>query len=170
MKIVCDICKTEYNIDNAPVAAVRCAVCGHVWHVPRQNRRSVWLVFFASLCALLSAIVFTVAVIARQHVVDVQTHPLVADVDSVETVADNGIARLVVNGAVQNRSDQIYGMPDLILVAWGADNKPIARQKFMPSATLIEGGTSVPFSHMLNMAPDGIKKITAELVVAEDEK
>ena len=68
MKIKCDFCKTEYNIERAPASPVRCAICGHVWAVANPGRKNVWLVLFASVCALLSAAIFTFVVIAQHQI------------------------------------------------------------------------------------------------------
>ena len=63
MKIKCDFCKTEYTLDKVSSGGVKCAICGNVWAPDVAPRKNTWLMFFASLCALLSAIVFTVAII-----------------------------------------------------------------------------------------------------------
>ena len=68
MKIKCDFCKTEYTLDKTPSAPVKCAVCGHVWAVSRPNRRGAVMAFIAAICALLSAIVFAVAVFVRSRI------------------------------------------------------------------------------------------------------
>ena len=65
MKIKCDFCKTEYSTDCAASSLVKCAVCGNVWNVAIPARKNAWLVFFASVCALLAAIVFAVVVVAH---------------------------------------------------------------------------------------------------------
>ncbi len=164
MKIVCDFCKTEYSCDVIPTTPVRCAVCGHTWTVQRPPRKNAFLVFFAATCALLAAIVFTVVVITRHQITNVQNNPLVANVSSVDTVVDAmGVAHFVVNGYVQNRSDEIYGVPDLIILAMDADGNIVARQKFMPSATLLDAGAATMFTHTLSAPTTGIKKITAKL-------
>ena len=164
MKIKCDFCKTEYGLDCAPTGPVKCAVCGHCWSVPVPARRGIWLMFFASLCALLSAVVFTVAVIVRHNATQSKRGPLVAGITEITTTTDDGgISRLVVNGTVSNISDQIYGVPDLIIVSTDDAGRVLAQQKFMPSATLLDAGTSVDFSHILAVQPSGVKKISAHL-------
>ena len=164
MKIKCDFCKTEYALDSAPSAPVKCAICGHEWSVAVPPRRNTWLMFFASLCALLSAIIFTIAVIAQHQVRKTQRGPLVASVTGVETTTDEaGVSHIVVNGSVTNVSDEIYGMPDLIIVSTDDDGRVLAKQKFMPSATLLDAGASVDFSHILAPQPNGVKKISAHL-------
>ena len=165
MKIRCDFCKTEYNTDSSVSGTVRCAVCGHAWSVVAPSRRSTWLMFFASLCALLSAIIFTVAVITQHHAKNAVRGPLIASVTALETTTDeNGVSRVIVTGKIENVSNDIYGVPDLIIVSLDERGNVLARQKFMPSATLLDSGGVVNFSHILSPQPAGVKKIAAQLV------
>lgn len=174
MKIKCDFCKTEYHIDNIPNTPVQCALCGHTWTVVVGQKRNALLMFFASLCALLSAIIFTVAVITQHQIKQKNQGPLIATVTGVTTTTDeNGVPHIVVNGTVTNVSDQIYGVPDLVIVSSDENDNVLAQQKFMPSATLLDVGASVNFSHMLSQQPSGVKKISAKLVnfdVPKDDK
>ena len=164
MKIKCDFCKTEYNLEKQPNTPVKCAVCGHEWIVATQPRKNAWLMFFAALCALLSAIIFTVAVITHHQAKNANRGPLVANVLSVETTTDEkGLLHVVVNGEIKNMSDEIYGVPDLIIISSDEDGRVLAQQKFMPSATLLDSGASVSFSHILSPQPAGVKKISAHL-------
>ena len=164
MKTICEFCKTEYNISTA-TPRVRCAVCGHVWAPVAHNTRGVWLTFIASITALFAAIVFSVAVITQHRANQTAAaRPLVATVTDISSVVDAaGMAHFVVSGRVVNQSDEIYGVPDLIIVSRNADGAEIARQKFMPSATLLDPGAAVEFSHTLSAPANGVKKITVEL-------
>ena len=174
MKIKCEFCKKEYNLDRMPNAPVKCAVCGYEWTVANQPRKNAWLMFFAALCALLSAIIFTVAVIAQHQAKKANRGPLIANVLNVETTTDeNGQLHVVVNGEIKNVSDEIYGVPDLIIVSTDDDGHVLAQQKFMPSATLLDSGASVSFSHILSAQPAGVKKISAhfaDLQVPQEKK
>ena len=164
MKIKCDFCKTEYAIDRTPTTPVKCAVCGHVWTVATPSRRGAWMMFIVSLCALLSAAVFATAVIIQSKIKNANQQPIVAQLNEIKTITDdNGVPRFAVSGVIINQSTEIYGVPDLIVVSRDGAGKEIARQKFMPSATLVESGASVPFNHVLNTSIDGVKKITVEL-------
>ena len=170
MKIKCDFCKTEYSVEGATSGAVRCAVCGHTWSVAHPARKNSWLMFFASLCALLSAIIFTVAVITHHQAKNANRGPLIANVSGVETTTDeNGVSRLVVHGTITNVSSDIYGVPDLIIVSSDGAGHILARQKFMPSATLLDAGASVEFNHILSAQPTGVKKISAHLADLESQ-
>ena len=163
MKIKCDFCKTEYSLDKTPTSPVKCAVCGHVWSVAGPSRRGAWMVFIAAACALLSAIVFTVAVVVRGRI-DNASKPLVAEISEIKTITDKGgVPHFVVRGAIVNQTTQIYGVPDLIIVSRDASGNPIARQKFMPSVPLLDAGAAVEFNHTLSTSTAGVKKITVEL-------
>lgn len=165
MKVKCDFCKTEYAPGSLTAGVVKCAVCGHEWSVTRPAHRSSWLMFFASLCALLSAVIFTVAVITHHQAKNADRGPLVATVTNVAPTTDeNGVSRIVVTGQIENISGDIYGVPDLIIVSLDDKGNVLARQKFMPSATLLDAGAVVEFSHVLSPQPSGVKKISAQLL------
>ena len=164
MKIKCDVCKTEYSLPNAPNGSVRCAVCGNVWNCAPQSRRGVLLMFFAAICALIAATVFAVAVIVTSRNDNPNKKPLVASITEVSTENNSdGTSRIVVNGTVTNRSEEVYGLPDLIIVLHDDKGNPISRQRFMPSATLLDASQSVRFSHTLSGDVSGAKKVTVEL-------
>lgn len=165
MKAVCDFCKTEYSIDASMRGRVRCAVCSHEWIVSPESRRGAWLMFIAAATAALSAIVFSIAVITRHQArAAAAARPLVATVTDIHSVIDAaGTSHFVVSGRVTNQSSEIYGVPDLIIVSRDENGAEIARQKFMPSATLLDSGASVDFSHTLSAPSTGVKKITVEL-------
>ena len=76
---------------------------------------------------------------------------------------DDDITRFVVDGRVVNRSDQIYGVPGLIITSYGRDGILVDRQRFMPSATLLDAGAAVEFSHVLSVPIAGVDKIAVEL-------
>lgn len=168
MKIKCDVCKTEYTLTDLPSGQVRCAVCGNTWTPPRANRRSGLMVFVASLCALLSATVFAVAVIVTSRRDDPNKRPLVATITDVVTITDTETPQIRVKGTVTNRSDDIYGLPDLVIVLYDASGTPVARQKFMPSATLLDAGQSVEFAHTITNAAPGVKRVSVELLETDN--
>ncbi|MDE5616032.1 MAG: zinc-ribbon domain-containing protein [Alphaproteobacteria bacterium] len=165
MKATCDFCKTEYSIDTSTRGRVRCAICGYEWIISPAANRGAWLTFIAAATAALAAIVFSVAVITRHQVrASAASRPLVATVTDIRSVIDAaGVPHFVVSGRVTNQSADIYGVPDLIIVSRDENGNEITRQKFMPSATLLDSGASVDFSHTLSAPCDGVKKITVEL-------
>ncbi len=164
MKTVCDFCKTEYTLDAVPKAPVKCAVCGNTWVVHPPVRRNSILVFIAALCALLSAVVFAVVAISQHQIKTIREKPLVAEIQSIDTITDdNGVAHFVVAGNVKNRSEQIYGVPGLIVISYGEDDKIIDRQKFLPSATLLDAGAETKFLHVLSVPTQNVKKISVDL-------
>ncbi len=161
MKTVCNFCKTEYSIDGATSGPVRCAVCGYVWNVTHAPRRGAVLTLFAAMCAALAALVFAAAVMITNHnSAKKMQQPLVVRVTDTRTAPDAiGVPRFIVTGVVENKSDEIYGAPDLVAISYDANGMVIGRQKFIPSATLIDAGTSVPFSQVLTSPADKVKKI-----------
>ena len=170
MKIKCDVCKTEYNLPTKTSGDVRCAICGHTWTVKVKKNRSGLMVFFASLCALLAATVFAVAVIITSRHDDSNKKPLVAVVDDIQTVTTNGVEQMVVRGTVTNRSDDIYAFPDLAIVLYGEDGSIIGRQRFMPSATFLDVGQTVGFTHKLSGDVSGVRRVGVELMNVGDKK
>jgi predicted Zn finger-like uncharacterized protein len=170
MKIKCDVCKTEYNLPTKTSGDVRCAICGHTWTVKVKKNRSGLMVFFASLCALLAATVFAVAVIITSRHDDSNKKPLVAVVDDIQTVTTNGVEQMVVRGTVTNRSDDIYAFPDLAIVLYGEDGSVIGRQRFMPSATFLDVGQTVGFTHKLSGDVSGVRRVGVELMNIGDKK
>lgn len=164
MKITCNFCKTEYTLDRDPAAPVECAVCGHVWTAPVPKRRNSILVLFASVCALLAAGIFAFVAITSHQAKTKENNPLVAQISGITTVVDAfGAPHFVVTGRVINQSDEIYGVPDLLIISRDDDGNIIAQQKFMPSATLLDAGEHTEFSHTLSAPTTGVKKITVEL-------
>jgi len=165
MKATCEFCKTEYGLDSGARGRVACAVCGHEWVITPPSRRGAWLMFIAAATAALAAVVFSIAVITRhQAAAAAAARPLVATVTDIHSVIDAaGTGHFVVSGRVTNQSAEIYGVPDLIIISLDETGAELARQKFMPSATLLDSGASVEFSHTLSAPTDGVKKITVEL-------
>lgn len=164
MKTTCNFCKTEYNLSADPAAPVQCALCGHTWTVVIPRRKNSFLVFIAALTALLAAAIFAFVVITRHQVTNVKNNPLIAQISGIHTVVDAfGTAHFVVSGKVTNQSEEIYGVPDLLIVSRDEAGNIVAQQKFMPSATLLDAGSSVEFSHTLSAPTTGVKKVTVEL-------
>lgn len=164
MKIKCDFCKTEYNLERVPSCPVQCALCGHKWSVAMPPRQNTWLVFFSALVALLSAIVFTICVIVVWDADQTPPEPLVASISDYEFVSDDtGARRLLVRGFVSNTSADLYGVPELIIVFSDEDGRELATQKIMPPATFLDAGATADFSQMLSMLPAGAKTISIKL-------
>ncbi len=160
MKIKCPFCDTEYKIDRAS-GPVKCAVCGHVW-TPAAPRRNPGLVFFAAITALLAAVVFAVAI--TMHKPAAQVGPLIAVISEITTTTDdNDAPKIVVSGRIENTSDEIQGIPNLIIISKNTNGDAVATEKFMPPATLLEPGNSAGFTYTLGTSPDNVKKINVEL-------
>lgn len=170
MKVKCDFCKTEYTPARAPTTPVKCAVCGRVWTPATPAKGHATLTFIAALCALLSAVVFAVAVITRHNAGRAARAPLVAEIVDVKTEYDGPTPHFVVHGRVRNTTGEIYGMPDIIVVSHDASGRSVAAQRVMPPATLLDAGGSTEFTETLTAPTAGVKKITIELLYQEDEK
>lgn len=160
MKITCDFCKTEYNLTLHRAGPVQCALCGHVWTVRGTQNRASWMLLFAATCALLAALVFTFVVIVHHQARSESDAPLVATVTDIHSVSDaNGVPHFVVTGRVSNNSDEIYGVPDLIIVSYDDNGREIGRQKFLSPASLLDAGATTTFTHTLSSSNIGVKNI-----------
>lgn len=165
MKITCGFCKTEYNLERRPNTPVKCAVCGHVW-MPRVSISNATLMkFIAAICAFIAACIFSLVVIVNFS--DGKKHqPLVTKIDekNIHIVVDeNGNNRIFVSGDITNTTNDIYGLPNIIIISYDTDGNVLSRQTFMPPATLLEGKTTVTFNHMLSVAPEKVKRLSVEL-------
>lgn len=166
MKIVCDFCKTEYNLDRAPNAPVKCAVCGHTWMPRRSLNQNTTIKFIAALCAFIAACVFAVAVILSYRDNTKNIKPLVASINQKDVhiiVDENGNNKIFVSGDITNNTDDIYGLPNIIIVSYDNANNELSRQTFMPPATLLEAKTTVTFNHVLSVDPTNVKRVAIEL-------
>ena len=166
MKIVCDFCKTEYNLDKFPNAAVKCAVCGHVWSPRRPFRQNNVIKLIAAICALVAACIFSFAVIISFKKDTTKIKPLVASINQkdVQIVVDeHGKDRIFVSGNITNNTDDIYGLPNIIILSYDAADNVLSRQAFVPPVTLIEPKTTVTFNHMLSVDPTNVQRVSIEL-------
>jgi predicted Zn finger-like uncharacterized protein len=164
MKIVCDFCKTEYILDHAPNKPVKCAVCGHVWTPRVPFKQKALIKFIAALCAFIAACIFSFVVVVNMGAK--KNSPLVTKIDekNIHTVLDeNGNKRIFVSGDITNTTDDIYGLPNIIIISYDAAGNVLSRQTFMPPATLIESKTTVTFNHMLSVDPTNVKRLSVEL-------
>ena len=166
MKTVCGFCKTEYSLDKFPGTPVKCAVCGHTWVPHRPFYQNTIMKFVAAVCAFIAACIFSFVVIVRFQNERAHNKPLVASIDekSVHVVVDeNGNNRIFVSGTIKNTTDDIYGLPNLIILSYDAQDNLLSRQTFVPPATLIEPKTTVTFNHILSVEPVNVKRVSIEL-------
>jgi len=118
------------------------------------------MLLIAATCALLAALIFTFVVIVQHQARTESDAPLVATVTDVHSVSDAmGIPHFVVKGRVINNSDEIYGVPDLIIISIDAAGNEIGRQKFLSPASLLDAGASATFTHTLSSSNMGVKNI-----------
>ena len=79
------------------------------------------------MCALLAAIVFAVAVLYQYQVKEIRDNPVVAEISAITTDTDeNGVQHFLVSGRVMNRSEQIYGVPSLVIVSYDTKGNVIS--------------------------------------------
>ena len=165
MKTTCEFCKTEYNLNKHPTTPVRCAVCGHVWtpRVPLHQNTTMKLI--AAICALIAACIFSVVAIMNFHYNN-KNKPLITKIDesSIHIVKDKtGVNKIFVSGDITNTTDDIYGLPNIMIVSYDANDNVLSRQSFTPPATLLEGKTTVTFNHILSVDPTNVKRLSVEL-------
>ena len=165
MKIVCDFCKTEYTLERVPNMPVKCAVCGHVWTPRVPFRQKTFIKFIAAVCAFIAACIFSFVVIVNFSG-NKNYSALVTNIDekNIHTVLDeNGNNRIFVSGDITNTTDDIYGLPNIIIISYDAMGNILSRQTFLPPATLLEAKTTVTFNHMLSVDPTNVKRLSVEL-------
>lgn len=165
MKIVCDFCKTEYNLDRVPNTPVKCAVCGHVWMPHGRFSQKTMMKFIAAICAFIAACIFSFVVIFNFSGVK-KSQPLITKINNKDihmVVDENGNNRIFVSGDITNTTNDIYGLPNIIVVSYDDHGNVLSRQTFMPPATLLEGKTTVTFNHMLSVDPTNVKRLSVEL-------
>ena len=165
MKITCDFCKTEYTLNKRPQTPVKCAVCGRVWtpRVPLSQNSTMKLV--AAVCALIAACIFSVVVVFNFQNGD-KNKPLITKIDekTIHTVIDeNGNNKIFVSGNITNTTDDIYGLPNIVIISYDANDNVLSRQTFTPPATLLEGKNTVAFNHILSVDPTNVKRLSVEL-------
>lgn len=165
MKTVCDYCKTEYTLERAPNMPVKCAVCGHVWTPRVPILQKTMIKFIAAICAFIAACIFSFVAIMNFSGANKQ-QALVTKIDekNIHTVLDDkGEKRIFVSGDITNTTNDIYGLPNIIIVSYDAVGNVLSRQTFMPPATLLEAKTTVTFNHMLSVDPANVKRLSVEL-------
>ena len=165
MKTTCEFCKTEYNLNKHPTTPVRCAVCGHVWtpRVPLHQNTTMKLI--AAICALIAACIFSVVAIMNFNDNN-KNKPLITKIDesSIHIVKDKtGVNKIFVSGDITNTTDDIYGLPNIMIVSYDANDNVLSRQSFTPPATLLEGKNTVTFNHILSVDPINVKRLSVEL-------
>lgn len=166
MKITCDFCKTEYNLNKRPNTPVKCAVCGHVWtpRIPLHQNTTMKLI--AAVCALIAACIFSIVALMNVSNSNNKNKPLVTKIDekNIHIVPDaGGNNKIFVSGDITNTTDDIYGLPNIIIISYDANDNVLSRQAFTPPATLLEGKSTVTFNHILSVDPTNVKRLSVEL-------
>ena len=165
MKIKCDFCKTEYTLSKIPAVPVKCAICGHEWMVKTKSNKHTFLHFLAALCALIAAIIFSIVVVSQYRHHAESKKPLAASIVKTELAPDgNGINHFIVSGIIENRSDNFYGMPNVIILTYDEKGKQIgAGEEFAPPVPILDSGARAGFVYTLRAPSAGVKKISVKL-------
>ncbi len=69
---------------------------------------------------------------------------------------------LIVSGVVSNKSEKLYGVPDLIVSLKDNRGMEISSEKFAPPAPLLDAGEEANFSVQVHNVPEGVDKISVE--------
>ena len=166
MKITCDFCKAEYTLSKIPNGQVKCAVCGHVWTPCRSLRQNSFIKFMSALCALLAVCVFCFVVVFLFKGNEDKNKPLMAKINEndIRMVKDDiGNNRIFVSGNITNTTDEVYGLPNVIIISYDANGNMLSRQTFLPPATFLESKTTVTFNYVLSVVPTEVKRLAIEL-------
>ena len=165
MKITCDFCKTEYTLDRAPNSPVKCAVCGHVWTPRVPFRQNATMKLIAAICAFIAACIFCLVVVLNISG-GPKNKPLITKIDekNIHMVTNEaGNKRIFVSGDITNTTNDIYGLPNIVIVSYDEHDNVLSRQAFVPPSTLLEPKTTVTFNYMLSVDPTHVKRLSVEL-------
>lgn len=157
MKITCPFCKVSYSINSISNNIFKCAVCGHVWRKPIIRKNRNFLVFLLSVLVLLLA-AFSLIALVLWAPLDKQG-PLFIHMKSAHPVDDV----LVVSGIIENKSEKLHGVPDLIVIIKNDKNIEVSSQKFTPPVPLLGSGEKANFLVQVHNVPTGSVKISVEL-------
>lgn len=165
MKIKCDFCKTEYTLSKIPAVPVKCAICGHTWMVKTNAKKHHLLQFLAALCALIAAIIFAIVAVTQYRSHAESRLPLKASIFKTELAPDgNGVNHFIVSGILENRSDNLYGAPDIIILTFDEHGKQLGNgEHFNPPVPILDAGARVGFVYTLRAPSMGVKKISVKL-------
>lgn len=157
MKITCPFCKVDYSINNAENHTFKCAVCGCIWRAPAVKKKSKVLVFLMYCIVLLLAAFSLIALVlwaplGKQDALSVR-------MDSAQPAGE----ALIVSGVIENKSEKLHGVPDLIVVIKDDKNIEISTQKFAPPAPLLDAGEKANFSVQVYNVPYGLAKVSVKL-------
>ena len=91
--------------------------------------------------------------------------PIEASIMKTEIASDgNGVPHFIVSGIIQNRGDKTYNVPNIALVAYGADGKQInAGEQFNPPVPSLGAGVNIGFVYTMRVPAVGIKQIVVKL-------
>jgi hypothetical protein len=163
MKLACPFCKTEYDAA-ASGTLVQCVCCGCIWRSKKKKRfPALWLM--SVVCFVLAASIFAGVVYVRSAHTEIkeEQRSLVIRVTNVRTVQDAlGEPHFVISGTVSNLSDEIYGVPYLIIILRDDNGNELARQKFLPPVPLLGMSETADFAHTFGQVVPDARKVSVE--------
>jgi len=176
MKLTCPFCQTEYSADMTPGQRAICVCCGHILVAPRKTKTG-FLLWLAAICLVLSATIF-ITVAAMQHWprlnqiterwLSSSRRPVAAltvEVAPVQIiVGDTGNAYWVVSGRIVNNSENLQGIPDLIVSKRNDAGDTISTQRVSPPIPVLAVGESTQFRYTLATPGPDAKQIAVEFV------
>jgi hypothetical protein len=157
MKITCPFCKVNYSVKNDNNNAFECAVCGCAWRTQDKRKKSKAWTFLLYIFILLLAVFSLTAMVlwaplGKQEALSVH-------MDSAQPVGD----ALVISGVIENKSEKLYGVPDLVIIIKDENDTEISSQKFTPPAPLLDAGEQANFSVQVYNIPANMAKVSVEL-------
>ncbi len=155
MKVACPFCKVEYCVRNQNCRLFQCAVCGCTWRAPSREKNSRIWIFLLSCFVLLLAVFSLVALLLW---IPHTNEALSVRMDS----AVRADEFLIVSGVVSNKSEKLYGVPDLIVSMKDNRGVEISSQKFSPPTPLLDSGEEADFSVQVRNVPVGVDKISVK--------
>lgn len=162
MIIKCDSCKTEYNIKRLKSSKVECAVCGNVWNVSIRQRYNISLIIL-SLCALLSALIFSLIITKIKYETE-KKKSLSINIVNVEPYIEGNIKRLKINYIIKNQTKYIYGVPNINLVMINKNNEIISKQRILSPIPTLEAQASYNNFYILSKPLRNAKKLNLEFI------
>lgn len=161
-KIVCDYCKTEYTLPKQPSGSVKCFCCGHTW-VPYKHFFEIKIMeFMFVICALLSALVFVGAVVYKTVEVKNQKKKTLY-VSDVKVSVDKINDMFFVTGQIINQTDDIYGLPNVVVKVFDSEKNIVFEKNMIPPTTLLEAKRSVNFNYKISIPSVNAKTVKVEL-------
>jgi len=155
MRTICPFCKTEYSVSLDKDTTVKCVCCGKVWNVHIvKNFGKLLIKFLMALCALLSAVIFSVAVLTKHKEPELLTIKLLNSTVSTD--------KIVISGIIKNESEKLMAIPDLIAIVKDNNGNILREVKIIPPVPVLDIDGTAVFTNTIVVS--GAKKIKMDFV------